>query len=248
MAWIKAYKRFNKDLTCKGHQYHEGLNEDPEWENPVMCERGPHGCENPLDCSSYYAPANSVIRECELDATKETYGDSKRVGRAIKIGAELDVMGLCKAHFEYVTSRCDKAAGRVGGAREAVSVGEKASAAAGESGSAAAGDSGSAAAGNWGSAAAGDSGSAAAGDKGSAAAGDSGSAVSRGSASVGKNGLACARGNGVKVRGGMGAVLVIAEENKSDYNIAAWKSAVVDGDTIKPDTWYILENGEFKEA
>ena len=216
MAWIKAYKRFNKDLTCKGHQYHEGLNEDPEWENPVMCERGPHGCENPLDCSSYYAPANSVIRECELDATKETYGDSKRVGRAIKIGAELDVMGLCKAHFEYVTSRCDKAAGRVGGAREAVSVGEKASAAAGESGS--------------------------------AAAGDSGSAVSRGSASVGKNGLACARGNGVKVRGGMGAVLVIAEENKSDYNIAAWKSAVVDGDTIKPDTWYILENGEFKEA
>ena len=224
MAWIKAYKRFGKDLTCKGHQYHEGLNEDPEWENPKMCERGPHACENPLDCNGYYAPADSVIREVELDATEETSEDSKRVGRAIKIGAELDVMGLCKAHFEYITSRCDKAAGRVGGDREAVSVGEKASAAAGE----------------WGSAAAGNS--------GSAAAGNSGSAVSRGSASVGKNGIACARGNGVKVRGGMGAVLVIAEENKSDYKIAAWKAAVVDGEIIKPDTWYILENGEFKEA
>ena len=208
MAWIKAYKRFGKDMTCKGHQYHEGLNEDPEWENPKMCERGPHACENPLGCNSYYAPADSVIREVELDATEETSEDSKRVGRAIKIGAELDVMGLCKAHFEYVTSRCDKAAGRVGGDREAVSVGEKASAAAGESGS----------------------------------------AVSRGSASVGKNGLACVRGNGVKVRGGMGAVLVIAEENKSDCNIAAWKAAVVDGVSIKPDTWYILEDGEFKEA
>ena len=232
MAWIKAYKRFGKDMTCKGHQYHEGLNEDPEWENPKMCERGPHACENPLGCNSYYAPADSVIREVELDATEETSEDSKRVGRAIKIGAELDVMGLCKAHFEYVTSRCDKAAGRVGGDREAVSVGEKASAAAGESGSAAAGNCGSAAA----------------GESGSAAAGESGSAVSRGSASVGKNGLACVRGNGVKVRGGMGAVLVIAEENKSDCNIAAWKAAVVDGVSIKPDTWYILEDGEFKEA
>ena len=46
----------------------------------------------------------------------------------------------------------------------------------------------------------------------------------------------------------MGAVLVIAEENKNNYDIAAWKAAVVDGETIKPDTWYILVNGEFKEA
>ena len=46
----------------------------------------------------------------------------------------------------------------------------------------------------------------------------------------------------------MGAVLLIAEENKRDYNIAAWKAAVVDGKIIKPDTWYILEDGEFKEA
>ena len=240
MPWIKVYKRFGTDMKCRDQQYHEGLNENPEWENPVMCERGTHACENPLDCSIYYDPAHSVIRECELDATEETSEDSKRVGRAIKIGAELDVMGLCKAHFEYVTSRCDPVAGRVGGDREAVSVGEKASAAAGESGSAAAG--------NWGSAAAGYKGSAAAGNWGSAAAGESGSAVSRGSSAVGENGLACARGNGVKVRGGMGAVLVIAEENKYNYDIAAWKAAVVDGVTIKPDTWYKLEGGEFREV
>ena len=240
MAWIKVYKRFDKDMKCRGYQYHEGLNENPEWENPVMCERGVHGCENPLDCGSYYDPANSVIRECELDATDETSEDSKRVGRAIKIGAGLDVMELCKAHFEYVTSRCDPVAGRVGGDREAVSVGEKASAAAGNWGSAAAGEKGSAAAG--------ENGSAAAGENGSAAAGNWGSAVSRGSASVGENGVACVRGNGVKVRGGMGAILLIAEENGNNYDIAAWKAAVVDGETVKPDTWYVLVNGEFKEA
>lgn len=27
-----------------------------------------------------------------------------------------------------------------------------------------------------------------------------------------------------------------------------WKSAIVDGVTLKPDTWYKLENGEFVEV
>ena len=233
MAWITVYKRFKKDMTCRGHQYVEGLNENPEWENPKMCKRGPHGCENPLDCNSYYAPADSVIRVCELDATEEkSLDDTKRVGRAIKIGAELDVAGLCKAHFEYVKSQCNPVNGRVGGDKEAVSVGKKASAAAG----------------NWGSAAAGKQGSAAAGEQGSAAAGEVGIACSRGSVSVGKNGVACVRGNNVKARGGLGAVLLIAEENKNDYDLAAWKAAVVDGETIKADTWYELKDGKFVEV
>lgn len=62
------------------------------------------------------------------------------------------------------------------------------------------------------------------------------------------NGLSVARGNGVKVRGGIGALLVIAEENKDNCNIAQWKAAVVDGSRIKADTWYKLVDGEFTEA
>lgn len=27
-----------------------------------------------------------------------------------------------------------------------------------------------------------------------------------------------------------------------------WKAAVVDGETIKADTWYMLQDGEFVEA
>ena len=81
-----------------------------------------------------------------------------------------------------------------------------------------------------------------------ATAGEYGAATSRGASASGENGLSVARGNNVKVKGGMGAVLVIAEENDSDYDIKEWKVAVVDGKSIKPDTWYELINGEFKEV
>ena len=87
---------------------------------------------------------------------------------------------------------------------------------------------------------AGDSGAATAGDYGAATAGNYGAATSRGKSASGENGLSVARGNGVRVKGGMGAILVIAEENASDYDIAEWKAVVVDGEKIKPDTWYKL--------
>ena len=94
---------------------------------------------------------------------------------------------------------------------------------------------------------AGDYGAATAGFRGAATAGDSGAATSRGTSSVGKEGIACVRGNGAKARGGLGAVLVIAVENKSNYRIKEWKAAVVDGEIIKADTWYTLKDGEFVE-
>ena len=95
---------------------------------------------------------------------------------------------------------------------------------------------------------AGNRGAATAGNYGAATAGECGAANSRGASSVGKNGLACVRGDNTKVRGGMGAVLVIVNENANDYGIAEWKAAIVDGEKIKPDTWYRLRNGEFVEA
>ena len=95
----------------------------------------------------------------------------------------------------------------------------------------------------------GDRQSASAGWSGSASAGESGSAVSRGKSSVEKNGCAVARGNGNKVRGGIGSVLVLVEENMDDCEIKHWKAEVVDGERIKADTWYQLdEHGEFQEV
>ena len=95
---------------------------------------------------------------------------------------------------------------------------------------------------------AGDYGAATAGDSGAATAGDYVAATSRGSASVGANGIACARGNNVRVKGGLGAILVIAEEQPTDYNIAHWKAVEVDGETVKADTWYRLVDGKLVEA
>lgn len=86
-----------------------------------------------------------------------------------------------------------------------------------------------------------------AGYKGAATAGDSGAATSRGRSASGENGLSVARGNGVKVKGGLGAILVIAEEERDSYDIEHLKAVVVDGEKIKPDTWYKLVNGELVE-
>ena len=80
-----------------------------------------------------------------------------------------------------------------------------------------------------------------------ATAGNYGAATSCGSASVGKNGIACVRGTVVKARGGMGAILVIGVEPSNSYDIQEWKAVVVDGDTVKVDTWYTLKDGELVE-
>ena len=91
-------------------------------------------------------------------------------------------------------------------------------------------------------------GAATAGDFGAATAGDFGAATSRGSVSVGENGCGLVRGENVKIKGGMGAILVIAVENDADYGIKEWKAFVVDGENIKPDTWYKLKNGDLVEV
>ena len=81
-----------------------------------------------------------------------------------------------------------------------------------------------------------------------ATAGSCGAATSRGSVTVGVNGTGLVRGNGVMIRGGLGAILVIAEEEENSYDLAHWKAVVVDGETVKADTWYKLMNGELVEA
>ena len=81
-----------------------------------------------------------------------------------------------------------------------------------------------------------------------ATAGNYGAATSRGSSASGENGLSVARGNNVRVKGGLGAILVIAEENESDYDIKHWKAVVVDGENVKADTWYKLEDGDLVEV
>lgn len=55
---MRAFKGFNKDLTCRGYQYEEG--KEFHTERAECCDTGFHACEYPLDCFGYYDPAHSV--------------------------------------------------------------------------------------------------------------------------------------------------------------------------------------------
>ena len=51
--------------------------------------------------------------------------------------------------------------------------------------------------------------------------------------------------------GALGCAICCVERGKLDgetYPILAVKAAIVDGETIKADTWYMLKNGEFVEV
>ena len=236
METIKSYKGFNKNMTCRDFKYEEGK----EYEtggNIKACENGFHACERPLDVFSYYSPAESVYHEVEQSGELSRDSDDSKVASSkIKIGARLDIRRLVSAQIEYIKSHTT------------TEHTDPKMAMAGSYGAATAGNYGAATAGNYGAATAGYRGVATAGYHGVATAGDSGAATSRGASAVGENGAALARGNKVKVKGGLGAILVLVEEQEGDYNIKNWKAFVVDGENYLPDTWYALnDKGEVEK-
>ena len=87
------------------------------------------------------------------------------------------------------------------------------------------------------------------------ATGDQGAASATGyqgaASATGKAGVALAAGCECKAMGALGCAICCVERGEWDgntYPIIAVKAAIVDGETIKPDTWYRLENGEFVEV
>lgn len=210
---IKAYKAFDKDLSCRGFKYEVGK-EYEETGDIKACEKGFHACPYPLDVFGYYAPAGSRFCEVEQSGKIDDSESDKVCSSKIRIGAELDIRGLVKAAVSFVKERCTNECNADPGKP----------------------------------ATAGYRGAATAGDYGAATAGDRGAATARGKASTGSNGLSVARGNNVQVKGGIGAILVIAEEGEDTYDIVDWKAVLVDGEVVKADTWYRLENGELVEV
>ena len=194
---IKAYKAFDKDLSCRGFKYEVGK-EYEETGDIKACEKGFHACPYPLDVFGYYAPAWARFCEVEQSGKIDDSESDKVCSSKIRIGAELDIRGLVKAAVSYVKERCTNEYN--------------------------------------------------AGPGKPATAGNCGAATARGKASTGSNGLSVARGKNVQVKGGIGAILVIAEERDNTYDIVDWKAVVVDGEVVKADTWYRLENGELVEV
>ena len=266
---IVAYKGFNKDLKCRGFQYEVG--KDYEEPDAKACEKGFHACEMPLDVLNYYEPGKQS-RYCVVEQSgviSKHDDDSKVASSKIKIGAEIGIPGLVKAQIEYVKSRCttnevgkDNTAltggdgsALTGGSRSALTggygsalTGGYGSALTGGSRSALTGGSRSALTGGDLSALTGGDWSALTGSYGSALTGGYGSALTGGSRSAltGGDGAVLYGGEYAKLRGGMWSVL--AFQVWKGCKIVGIKTAVVDGETYKPDTWYTLKNGEIVEA
>ena len=226
---LTTYKGTEKDMKCHGGFRYE-LGKKYEDNGAIRCGgSGFHSCKTPLDVFRYFAPNKSRYFVCEAGGiVDEDNEDSKIASSELTLTAEIGIPGLVKAHIDYVKSHTTTEHT--------------------DPKQATAGDYGAATAGACGAATAGSYGAATAGSCGAATAGDRGAATSRGSVTVGVNGTGLVRGNGVMIRGGLGAILVIAEEEENSYDLAHWKAVVVDGETVKADTWYKLMNGELVEA
>ena len=273
---LKAFKGFDKRLRCRGFQYEVGKEyQEPVAE---LCIKGFHACENPLDTFRYYPPTDSRYCEVEIDDNGQRNSDDSKVcGEKIKIGAEIGLDGVIKAGAQFIREVCtgtaeDHASGSRGNAAASGELGNAAAsgwrgnaaasgasgnaAASGERGNAAAsGSRGNAAASGWGgnAAASGESGNAAAsGESGNAAAsGRSGTATATGrdgrASAVGTQCIAVAWGQDSLAKGTLGNWIVVSERDDSGDIVDA-KLARVDGEIIKPDTWYTLRNGKIMEA
>jgi hypothetical protein len=68
------------------------------------------------------------------------------------------------------------------------------------------------------------------------------------SLAAGKNSVIAAFNS--KAKGGIGTLIALANRkfDGNDWTITDFKAAIVDGEKIKPDTWYELKDGEFTEV
>lgn len=106
---MKAYKGFNRDMTCRGYQFIEGKTYEHEGD-VQLCESGFHACEDPMDCLRYYDPCTSVYHEVDLDGVSdERKEDTKVVGKKIRIGARMSVKDIVKASIDYGFASCKDA-------------------------------------------------------------------------------------------------------------------------------------------
>ena len=239
---MKGYKGFNPGLICKDKQYQENtVFEEPE---AKICEKGMHFCENPFDVLDYYdliRPDGTPNEFAEVEALDEPKTDDKKkfCSRKLKIGVKLGLSGFIKACVDFVLERTiaempgenidSGYCAQIGSSGDSAQIGSS-------------GD----------SARIGSSGD-------SARIGSSGDSAQIGSsrhyARINCNGsdsVICCAGNGSVVKAPIGCWITLAEWKydgaKQRYVPVCVKTEYVDGEKIKADTPYMLENGEFVEV
>ena len=238
---MKMYKSFDKDLKCRDFQYEVGNTyEEPTAE---LCEKGFHACEYPLDVFKYYAPGN-MSRYCEVDldevSGKKSVEDSKRCGKKIAVKAEIGIAGLVKAAVDFVMENIKDANKEANTGDCSASTNTGNCSASTNTGFRSASTntgfrSASTNTGNYST---------------STNTGDYSTSTNTGNCSKadvsGKGSVAAALGIASKAKGVLGCWIVLAEWDK-DENYNWYRKDVqcfkVDGETVKPNTWYTLKDG-----
>ena len=228
---MKGYKGFDKNWKCRDMQYEVG--KTYEEAEARLCNKGLHFCENPFDVFSYYSPENQsryAVVEAE-NVTDEKDSDTKRVAKKLTIKTELNLIGIVKAGMEYI--------------KEHINVEKIKEKAFDESTAATSGDESTAAtSGN-------ESTAATSGYRSTAAtSGNRSTAATSGYRSTaiveGEDSVAIALGARSKAKGALGCWLILAEWEENDDGMYRKdvKCFKVDGEIIKADMFYMLEDGE----
>ena len=241
---MKCFKGFDKDLKCRDFQYEIG--KEYTEEKADICNYGFHACEFPMDVFGYYHPSDS--RYCEVDLEEndqKSSDDSKRVGKKISVKAEIGIAGIIKAGVEYIKEQVDWEDDKVtntGDYSAATNTGNRSAATNTGYQSAATNTGDQSAATNT-------------GDQSAATnTGNRSAATNTGDYSAaiveGKESIALAAGIKSKAKGKIGCFIVLAEwkEINYEYHLVDVKSAKVDGENIKEDTFYMLKSGKFVEV
>ena len=255
-----CYKGFNEKLQCQPDEkkapFQFEVGKTYEEENAMLCKSGFHACENPLDVFHYYYPAKSrycLVNLDEVSPERES-DDSKICGRKIHIEAEIGLKGIIEAGLKFILDKVDfknnentntgeqSAAINTGWRSAATNTGEQSAATNTGEQSAATNTGRRSAAINTG--------------RRSAAinTGEQSAATNTGEQSAatveGKESVAISVGIEGKAKGNMGSWIVLSEwENTNgQWHRIDVKTAFVDGNKIKADTFYMLKNGEFVEC
>ena len=230
---MKGYKGFKKGMICRGKQYEE--NTVFEEEKAVICHSGMHFCKNPFYVLDYYDLVNkdgsfNDFAEVEALEKPKTDDNKKFCTKKLKIGAKLSFAGFVKACVDFVFEKTIRdmpsGEGYTGDSAKIGSSGDYAKI--GSSGySAQIGSSGH---------------YAQIGSSGDSAQIDS----------TGEDAVICCAGIYSSVKAKAGSWITLSEwewnDEKERYVPVCVKTERVDGERIKADTWYKLENGEFVEV
>ena len=226
---VTAYKGFNEDLTCRCFQYEIG--KEYEEKEVSVCERGFHACENPFDVLDFYGDVLDN-RFCKVEQSGTIKKDDKKQASSkIKVVEEIGFTGLFKAGIEWIEEVTNPThiIEETRGKNDKDKIGSSGiSAQIGSSGNyAQIGSSGN---------------SAQIGSSGNSAQIDS----------TGEDSVICCAGNNSIVKAKKGSWVTLSEwkySKEKERNVPVCvKTEFVDGERIKTDTWYKLENGEFVEV